>query len=220
MSFKRETMGGYMPEPENFKAWEHKFSPAVGDYLENEWKGETSRARERRLREGWFDKYCPADKVGLDIGSSYDSVHMTFRRMDMEFGDGDAQFMYNFEPEMFWTVYASHVLEHMKHPMLAVRRWYELVRPGGHLVLVVPHRDLYEKRKMLPSQWNPDHKYFWLPDEEEPPCTKSMKATILEAIPNADIVDFRVIDEGYNHDIAPDQHPVGEYSIEAVIKKP
>jgi len=219
MTFKAVHMGGHIPDDENLEEWEHKFSPAIGDYMANFFNGETSRARERRLREGWYEKYCPEDKLGLDIGCSQDPVNKTFRRFDMAFGDGDAQFMYDFPNDTYWTVYASHVLEHMKFPEKALARWFELVKPGGHLIISIPHRDLYEKRKMLPSQWNPDHKYFWLPETDEPPCTKSLKRVILEAIPNANIVDFRVIDEGYNHLVAPDQHPVGEYSIEAVIQK-
>lgn len=217
MPFKAIIPGEQIPE--DFSSWEHKLSPTIGDYLQNQFKGETSRCRERRLREGWFEKYCPEDKIGIDIGSSIDPVNYTFRRFDMAFEDGDAQYMEGYPSNMYWTVYASHVLEHMKYPVLALKRWFELVRPGGNLIICVPHRDLYEKRTVLPSQWNPDHKYFWLPETDEPPCTKSLRHTILEAIPNANIVDFRVLDEGYKHDLDHDQHPVGEYSIEAIVKK-
>lgn len=219
MGFSAIIPGQQIPNKNDLEAWDHKLSPTIGDYLENKFKGETSRTRERRLREGWFEKYCPEDKIGLDIGSSEDPVNKTFRRFDMAFNDGDAQYMEGFPSNMYWTVYASHVLEHMRYPTQAVKRWFELVRSGGHLVLSVPHRDLYEKRKTLPSQWNDDHKYFWLPDTAEPPCTKSLKHTIFEAIPNANIVDFRVQMEGHNPNVGPDQHAVGEYSIEAIIRK-
>ena len=219
MGFTAIIPGEQLPPDTDLDAWEHKFSPAIGDYLENGLNGETSRARKRRLHEGWFEKYCPSDQPGLDIGCSKDPVNYTFRRFDMIFGDGDANDMGDYPSNTYQTVYTSHVLEHMKYPVQAVKRWFDLVRPGGHLIISLPHRDLYEKRKTLPSQWNPDHKYFWLPETEEPPCTKSLKGVILEAIPNANIVDFRVIDTGFSAHVEPDQHPIGEYSIEAVIKK-
>lgn len=36
---------------------------------------------------------------------------------------------------------ASHVLEHLANPLGALAEWQRVVRPGGHLLLVVPHRD-------------------------------------------------------------------------------
>jgi len=75
------------------------------------------------------------------------------------------------------------------------------------------------KKQFPPSNWNQDHKYFWLPDREEMPGTKNLKKEILSAVPAAAIVSFRVIDEGYDHTLGKDEHPVGEFSIEAVVRK-
>jgi SAM-dependent methyltransferase len=36
---------------------------------------------------------------------------------------------------------ASHVLEHLANPFGALAEWERVVRPGGHILLVVPHRD-------------------------------------------------------------------------------
>jgi SAM-dependent methyltransferase len=36
---------------------------------------------------------------------------------------------------------ASHVLEHLANPLGALREWTRVVRPGGHVLLIVPHRD-------------------------------------------------------------------------------
>lgn len=36
---------------------------------------------------------------------------------------------------------ASHVLEHLADPLTALREWRRVVRPGGHVLLIVPHRD-------------------------------------------------------------------------------
>lgn len=183
-------------------------------------KGETSKARPRRLREGWFEKYAPEDQTGIDIGCATDPLNQTFRRYDFIFGDGDATFMEGVPNDAFQTVYASHVLEHLQYPEKAVKRWYEITRPGGHLIICVPHRDLYEKKRFLPSNWNPEHTYFWLPDAEERPCTRSLKKVVSEAIPNADIVELRVLDEGHNPNLTKTQHSVGEYTIECIVRKP
>ena len=82
---------------------------------ENGIKGETSKAHNRRLDEGWFEKYAPEDKSGIDIGAQIDPLNQTFRRFDLIFGDGDATDMQGIEDNTFWTVYASHILEHISN---------------------------------------------------------------------------------------------------------
>jgi SAM-dependent methyltransferase len=39
------------------------------------------------------------------------------------------------------AVLASHVLEHIANPLGALAAWSRVLRPGGHLLLIVPHRD-------------------------------------------------------------------------------
>ena len=183
------------------------------------YNGETSKAHDRRVKEGWFEKYAPPDQIGLDVGCGTDTLNKTFRRFDQIFKDGDATLLEGYPSDTYQTVYASHVLEHVQFPRPAIKRWFQVVKPGGHLIILVPHRDLYEKKTMLPSQWNPDHKYFWLPETSEPPCTKSLKNEVLQAIPNANIVSFRVLQDGYVASGNEQGHPGGEYSIEIIVKK-
>jgi SAM-dependent methyltransferase len=196
-------------------AWER-----INDEIEQKgYRGETSKARQRRLKEGWFSKFAPEDLIGIDIGCQEDALNHTFRRFDWVYGDGDATDMIGVPNDTFWTVYASHVLEHLSFPQKAIRRWYEITKPGGHLIIIVPHRDLYERKRFPPSNWNPEHTYFWLPEDEDPPMTKSLKKEVLTVIPNANIVQFRVLDDGYDYSIPVDCHAVGEFSIECIIKK-
>lgn len=180
--------------------------------------GETAKARSRRLRENWFETYAPERLPGIDIGCQRDPLNHTFRRWDVIFGDPDATWMEGVPDSIFFTVYASHVLEHVVDPVSAIKNWYRILMKGGHLIVCVPHRDLYEKKNDLPSRWNHEHKTYWLPEKSEPPCTLGLRSTILKAIPNARIVKLSVLNEGFV-DPGPEKHSAGEYAIEAIIKK-
>ena len=185
--------------------------------------GETQKAYERRLRTGWFDKYIPETENGIDIGCALDPVSKNFQLWDYIFGNGDATFMEEVQDDSFHTVYASHVLEHLSDPVTAVKNWYRILKPHGHLIILVPHRDLYEKKARLPSNWNGDHKYFYLPEEtlefEINSSLLCLKDVVLKAIPNANIVSYEILNEGYKK-LPLDVHAEGEYSIEIIIKKP
>lgn len=185
----------------------------------NDSLGETQKSHTRRVNEGWFEKYAPSDKPGIDIGCQYDPLNQTFRRWDIIFGDEDATFMKGVEDASFFTVYASHILEHLHNPVAAIQNWFRILKPGGHLIINVPHRDLYEKKTELPSKWNPAHKFFYLPDKSEAPNTISLKDLVARAIPEGEIVELRTLDEGYNPGATEDEHPGGEFSIELIVRK-
>jgi SAM-dependent methyltransferase len=183
---------------------------------------ETLKSHDRRKREGWFEKYTKSHLSGIDIGCGHDPLNESFIKYDRMLGSGDAQTMDDQPDNYFHTVYASHVLEHMHDPMKAILNWYRILAPNGHLIICVPHRDLYEKKTTLPSRWNGDHKTFWLPDRTEPPVTLSLNDCVKETIcrfAKAEIVSLRVLDENYVSN-GPDKHSSGEFSIEIIIKKP
>ena len=46
----------------------------------------------------------------------------------------------------------------MRDPVEALRHWFRVLKPGGHLVCVVPDEDLYEQG-VFPSTFNSDHKW-------------------------------------------------------------
>lgn len=183
---------------------------------------ETSKAFMRRLNEGWFDKYAPEGKPGIDIGCQHDPLREAFRKYDLIFGDPDATFMENVEDNSYFTVYSSHILEHVDDPVTAVKNWFRILQPGGHLIILVPHRDLYEKKRELPSNWNFDHRSMWLPNRSEKigkTQTYCLKEVILKAgVPEKNIISYKVLADGYCAN-APNEHPEGEYSIEAIIQK-
>lgn len=177
--------------------------------------GETSKAYERRKIEGWFEAYAPDNLSGIDIGCGNDPLNHTFRRWDKN--DGDATLMNGIPDNCFHTVYASHILEHLEDPIVALQNWWRILQPTGHLIILVPDRDMYEKKRILPSQWNGEHKTYWLLDKYEPPCTFSFKNTIRYTIPNGIIRSLCILNEKYNSNA--DKHSSGEYSIEAIIYK-
>lgn len=181
--------------------------------------GETIKAKNRREREGWFSKYAPPNSQGIDLGCQTDPLYEHYRKWDVIFGDGDATFMEGVADNSYEVVYASHLLEHIKDPVTAVQNWYRILAPGGKLIILVPHKNLYERKAAPPSNWNHEHIFFYLPSQEEPPFTKSLLKVIQEAIPNLNLLSFRVLDEGFDYTIPAHQHAVGEYSIEAIITK-
>lgn len=173
---------------------------------------ETRKAYPRRLRERFFDRYLVGD--GVDIGCGTDPVTPTCVRWDR---DRDA---YKLTGEYDW-IYSSHCLEHLERPVQAVEAWWSCLRPGGRLIVVVPHRDLYERKKAPPSRWNSEHATFWLPDGSGGgyPTTRGLLETILNACPDAELLRLTVEDTGWLP-LSPDVHAVGEYSIEGVWRKP
>lgn len=50
-----------------------------------------------------------------------------------------SHFPYPFTPEGFDGILASHVLEHLPDPLAAMREWHRLLKPGGQLLVKVPH---------------------------------------------------------------------------------
>lgn len=139
-------------------------------------------------------------------------------RWDQE--QGDAHRLPGVKLSSFDALYAGHVLEHLQHPTLALTTWLYAVRPGGHLLLSVPHRDLYEKRAQLPSQWNRHHVRFYLPDRGEPPHTVGLLPWLnsrrLEQ-PSFQVLAVQTGDWGYRRN-GPN-HPEGEYCIDALLQR-
>ena len=92
---------------------------------------------------------------GIDIGCGPDPVRPDALAFDQ--AQGDASDILKHVQGEFDYVYSSHCLEHMQDPRKVVLDWWKLVRPGGHLFLVVPDEDLYEQG-VFPSRFNGDHK--------------------------------------------------------------
>lgn len=176
--------------------------------------GETTKAHSRRLREKFFENYCKGK--GLDIGFGSDLITKQAKGYDFE--HGDAQYLKGVEDNSYDFVYSSHTIEHLPDPSVGVKNWFRVVKPGGYLIIYLPHRDLYEKKKTLPSRFNKDHRHFFLIDRDEKPDTIGMVPLIERTLKNFEIIYAKECSEG--HTITdPELHSDGEFSIEVVIRK-
>ena len=175
---------------------------------------ETSVAKARRVKENFFDFYCKGN--GIDIGYGGDAITDNCDTWDIE--NGDAHYINKFISKKFNYIYSSHLLEHLENPHLALTNWWKILDTDGFLILYVPDRDLYEKKKTLPSKFSLDHKYFFTVDEDDPPHTLGHIPLIEKCLSNYKIIYAKVCNEGCTI-TDPNIHSNGEYSIEVVIKK-
>jgi len=177
---------------------------------------EFRKARARWERDGLIAKYLSGQNI-LDLGfrgGDPEAVPITENAIGIEvgypgydgtnlpFGDGTQD-----------TVFASAVFEHIPNYREVLREWYRVVKVGGHILIFVPHRHLYEKRPDLPSKWNGDHRRFY--------TSASLLREIEESLP---VNGFRIRhlledDDGYRYDHDQGAVPAGCYQIEGVIQK-
>src|SRR5258708_29253972 len=92
---------------------------------------ETTKAKGRRQRDGFFQKYCNGS--GLDIGFGGDLLSDNCAGWDFE--HGDAQFLRGVPDSKYDFVYASHTLEHMVSVEISLRNWWRVLKPGGFLII-------------------------------------------------------------------------------------
>ena len=133
----------------------------------------------------------------IDIGAGADLVAPHARRFDVD--DGDANVITRYcAPGTYDAVHSSHCLEHMHDPVAALAEWWALVKPGGHLVVVVPHEDLYEQG-IWPSLFNRDHKATFRIDKPDSwsPVSHDIRA-LVAALPGAEVVSAEVHDQHYD----------------------
>lgn len=185
-------------------------------------QSETEKAYKRRVQEGFFEKYIRGSVI--DVGCSCDLRQMVVpyaTPYDFSLGSGDAQYMEGVLDETYDTVYSSHLLEHIEKQKVALRNWYRILKPGGYLIVCVPERDLYEKKKELPSRWaDPAHRRFYKIGEHNPPNTYDILRVIEKSLDNkVEIVYAKVCDTDYNYSLPENVIPVGEYQIEVVMRK-
>jgi len=131
---------------------------------------------------------------------------------------GDAQILKGIADETYDFVYSSHTIEHLPDPSEAIKNWFRVLKHGGYLIIYLPHRDLYEKKKELLSRFNSNHIHYFLIDQDDEPNTIGIIPFIKRSLTGVEIIYAKECNEG--HTITdPLKHSDGEYSIEVVVKK-
>jgi SAM-dependent methyltransferase len=144
---------------------------------------------------------------GIDIGCGTDPVFPHVTRFDL--AQGDANHVSRYIDRQFDFVYASHCLEHMVDPRLALAQWWGLVKPGGVLFVIVPDEDLYEQG-FWPSRFNADHKWTFTIAKHSSWSPVSINLfDLARTLPDGEIMDIRLQDAGYQRHLLSNGYRVG-----------
>jgi SAM-dependent methyltransferase len=176
---------------------------------------ESRRTYKFKVLNGFFDRYMSG--FGLEIGGTgyiegVVSILPTATNIEVDYPGYDGLHL-PFEDESQDYVYSSHCLEHISDFETALKEWHRVLKVGGHMIIVVPHQYLYEKKRNLPSKWNEDHKRFYTPKSLLMEIEYSLK-------PNSYRVrHLQDNDTGYSYHLGPEKHGNGPYEIEVVLQK-
>ncbi len=164
---------------------------------------ETAKASQRRQDSGFYEKYIKGR--GIDIGHGGSPI--TKDCDGWEIDRGDATKLVGIPDGIYDWVYSSHLLEHLEEPEIALSRWWDIIKPGGYLIVAVPDEDAYERGEW-PSTHNPDHKFSYTIKKNNSLFPKSKNLScILGALDGAKI-EYIITCKNNN-----------EYQIEAVVQK-
>lgn len=92
--------------------------------------------------------------IGVDSGQMWGG-----RGIDVRVEDGAKLEL--FASQSCDTVYSSHLLEHIEDYRAALREWWRVIKPHGHLCLYLPHKGFYPNIGQEGA--NPDHKHDFIP---------------------------------------------------------
>lgn len=175
---------------------------------------ESKKTYQKKLDNGFFQKYMSG--TGLDIGyagyTNCEPILETATGVDKNYPGYDGKILpFNSYTQSY--VYTSHCLEHIEDYKQAITEWFRVLTVKGHLIIVVPHKYLYEKKEELPSRWNEDHKRFYTPasllkEVEESLTPNTYRVRLLEDN-----------DEDHDYSAPPDVHANWGYEITLVIER-
>lgn len=175
---------------------------------------ESEKTFRHKMQSGFFELYMFGN--GLDVGgkgyNNAEAILPEATLVDLDYPNYNGTIL-PFDDNSQNYVYSSHVLEHITDYKASIKEWLRVTKPGGYIITVVPHRDLYEKKEFPPSRFNGDHKRFYTP--------ASLLKEFEDSLP---INSFRVRhmrDNDIGHDYSDPQEVHGKwlYEIELVIQK-
>ncbi len=134
------------------------------------WSAETSLGFESDKIAAFIVPYTRGKVLEIGCGQRLAWPHFVGVDSGHHFGRGAATIMVKdatdlglFASGSWDAVFSSHTLEHIEDTQAALLEWWRVVRPGGHLVLYLPHADLYPR--IGEPGANPDHKHDFLPND-------------------------------------------------------
>lgn len=114
-------------------------------------------AQGKGLDIGCGHQKCWPDMIGVDSLKDYGgqrppSVDIVCNAENLDiFGDKTLDY-----------IFSSHFLEHVQDYKACLKEWWRTLKVGAHLILYLPHADLYPK--IGQPGGNPDHKHDFLPE--------------------------------------------------------
>lgn len=183
----------------------------------------------RRLHDSRFvSRYFVGE--GLDVGAGGDALGehkelfpLIDRCRGWDLVDGDAQHLTTLPDNAFDFVHSSHCLEHMHDPYEALKNWLRVLKPGGHLVVMIPDEDMYEQG-IFPSTFNSDHKWTFTICKARSWSNKSINLThfLAKFAAEAQIIKIEQLDTTFRYSLPRyDQTltAIGESALEFVMRK-
>jgi SAM-dependent methyltransferase len=178
-------------------------------------RGEPAKLFDQRLSEGFWENFVRPGIV-IDIGyKGYEDSTPIFRDAvgidtetpgydgrNLPYGDGSVG-----------TVHASHFLEHIADYGYFFRECFRALALDGTLILFVPLMEAYERRRALPSHWNPDHKRFYTSSRLLFEIESTLPRTVYR------IIHLRERIRTTDFSLPERIHAVGPYEIECVVEK-
>jgi SAM-dependent methyltransferase len=190
---------------------------------------EASKALMRRLHDSRFTTRFFVG-AGIDIGAGSDALGRYAKLFPLmrscrawDLNDGDAQLLDTIPSESLDFAHSSHCLEHLNDPADALRHWLRVLKPGGHLIVLIPDEDLYEQGE-FPSTFNSDHQWTFTMSKSASWSKKSINVMSLlaEFSSVAQPVKVELLDATFRYDVPREDQtrsPVGECAIEFILRK-
>ena len=201
-------------------AWEdtHRYEHSFLSHLGRPVGEEARKSYDQKILSGFWSRFITGPRV-LDIGfvgqlgSGALPIFEGAIGVDLDYPGYDGRIL-PFETESQDAVFSSHCLEHIADHIKAIQEWHRVAKIGGHVITVVPHAFLYERRKRPPSRWAElQHLRFYTPMS----LLAEFEAALL---PNSyRIRHLADNDQHFTYSAASDHQPGGSYEIELVIEK-
>lgn len=183
-------------------------------------------------RESIFRRYEMNDVieftkgVGIEVGCGLNKIHSAAIGVNIVLSDSDFGYPFGaqikadgmrlpwFSDNSLDYVFSSHCLEHFYEPETALIEWTRVLRIGGHLVMILPHKKFYPN--IGQPNANRDHKHDFLPSDIKEMIDKFGRYELIRI----DTLHEKLKDNKIALSEAPKYgHPSLNFSFEVVAKK-